>query len=267
MKGRADKGREEEEAPQSVEERYTQWKSLVPVLYDWLANHNLINFQKQPPHLQEVGAKFIHSALSTHYFVGFPMGSIPSKDKTLGVFFPSVLVLVDRVTWYLVLVGGGRDLTVLLMLRPFLADGIASLLVYLCMLITEITDFSPSDGAPSLSKQLTKAASASTFPSRQDDHFVSFNFLELFSVFRQTDGSCPNTLVIANCEIVKPRVAAAQHISQFNEESRSPFVKKFKTIIHPGEVAIRVVPVYIWWTILTTTIRMSDNPYCYLLEK
>ncbi|PHU24518.1 WD-40 repeat-containing protein MSI4 [Capsicum chinense] len=42
MKGRADKGREEEEAPQSVEERYTQWKSLVPVLYDWLANHNLV---------------------------------------------------------------------------------------------------------------------------------------------------------------------------------------------------------------------------------
>ncbi|KAF3647768.1 hypothetical protein FXO38_18514 [Capsicum annuum] len=93
MNGRTDKGRggEEEEALQSVEERYTEWKSLIPVLYDWLANHNL------------------------------------------------------------------------------------------------------------------------------------------------TDGSCPNTLVIANCEIVKPRVAAALHISQFNEESRSPFVKMFKTIIHPGE--------------------------------
>lgn len=26
----------------SVDERYTQWKSLVPVLYDWLANHNLV---------------------------------------------------------------------------------------------------------------------------------------------------------------------------------------------------------------------------------
>lgn len=83
----------------------------------------------------------------------------------------------------------------------------------------------------------------------------------------QTDGSVPNTLVIANCEVVKPRVAAAEHISQvlffyvlslssfffrnknhldvieslisqlqFNEEARSPFVKKFKTIIHPGEV-------------------------------
>lgn len=26
----------------SVDEKYTQWKSLVPVLYDWLANHNLV---------------------------------------------------------------------------------------------------------------------------------------------------------------------------------------------------------------------------------
>ncbi|XP_074361683.1 WD-40 repeat-containing protein MSI4-like isoform X2 [Apium graveolens] len=59
----------------------------------------------------------------------------------------------------------------------------------------------------------------------------------------QTDGTVPNTLVIANCEIVKPRVAAAEHISQFNEESRSPFVKKFKTILHPGEVnRIRELP-------------------------
>ncbi|GJR34544.1 retrovirus-related pol polyprotein from transposon TNT 1-94 [Tanacetum coccineum] len=58
-----------------------------------------------------------------------------------------------------------------------------------------------------------------------------------------TDGSVPNTLVIANYEIVKPRVAAAEHISQFNEEARSPYVKKFKTIIHPGEVnRIRELP-------------------------
>uniref|UniRef100_M1CBD1 Seven-transmembrane-domain protein 1 n=1 Tax=Solanum tuberosum TaxID=4113 RepID=M1CBD1_SOLTU len=30
-------------------------------------------------------------------------GSIPSRDKTLGDFFPFVLVLVDRVAWYLLL--------------------------------------------------------------------------------------------------------------------------------------------------------------------
>ncbi|KAJ3684732.1 hypothetical protein LUZ61_013896 [Rhynchospora tenuis] len=53
----------------------------------------------------------------------------------------------------------------------------------------------------------------------------------------------PNTLIIANCEVVKPRVAAAEHISQFNEEARSPFVKKYKTLIHPGEVnRIRELP-------------------------
>ncbi|KAJ6842265.1 nucleosome/chromatin assembly factor group C [Iris pallida] len=60
---------------------------------------------------------------------------------------------------------------------------------------------------------------------------------------RQTDGSVPNTLIIANVRIVKPRVAEASHISEFNEEARSPFVKKFKTIIHPGEVnRIRELP-------------------------
>lgn len=59
----------------------------------------------------------------------------------------------------------------------------------------------------------------------------------------QTDGTVPNTLVIANCEIVKPRVAAAEYISAFNEEARSPFVKKHKTILHPGEVnRIRELP-------------------------
>lgn len=40
-----------------------------------------------------------------------------------------------------------------------------------------------------------------------------FDFL-LPLYFYQTDGSVPNTLVIANCEVVKPRVAAAEHIAQ-----------------------------------------------------
>ncbi|KAG6489282.1 hypothetical protein ZIOFF_050551 [Zingiber officinale] len=57
----------------------------------------------------------------------------------------------------------------------------------------------------------------------------------LFSVI-QTDGTYPNTLVVANCEVVKPRVATAEHISMFDEESQSPYVKRIKTIVHPGEV-------------------------------
>ncbi|MCD7453819.1 WD-40 repeat-containing protein msi4 [Datura stramonium] len=123
-KERAEQGEEEP----SVDERYTQWKSLVPVLYDWLANHNLV--------------------------------------------------------W------------------------------------------------PSLSCRWGPQFEQATYKNRQRLYLSE-----------QTDGSVPNTLVIANCEVVKPRVAAAQHISQFNEEARSPFVKKFKTIIHPGEVnRIRELP-------------------------
>lgn len=111
-----------------VEDRYTQWKSLVPVLYDWLANHNLV--------------------------------------------------------W------------------------------------------------PSLSCRWGSQLEQATYKNRQRLYLSE-----------QTDGTVPNTLVIANCEVVKPRVAAAEHISQFNEEARSPFVKKHKTIIHPGEVnRIRELP-------------------------
>lgn len=114
--------------PPSVDDKYTQWKSLVPVLYDWLANHNLV--------------------------------------------------------W------------------------------------------------PSLSCRWGPQLEQATYKNRQRLYLSE-----------QTDGSVPNTLVIANCEVVKPRVAAAEHISQFNEETRSPFVKKYKTIIHPGEVnRIRELP-------------------------
>ncbi|KAJ6698883.1 WD40 REPEAT FAMILY [Salix purpurea] len=113
---------------QSVDDKYTQWKSLVPVLYDWLANHNLV--------------------------------------------------------W------------------------------------------------PSLSCRWGPQLEQATYKNRQRLYLSE-----------QTDGSVPNTLVIANCEVVKSRVAAAEHISQFNEEARSPFVKKYKTIIHPGEVnRIRELP-------------------------
>ncbi|XP_018472290.1 WD-40 repeat-containing protein MSI5-like isoform X2 [Raphanus sativus] len=50
----------------------------------------------------------------------------------------------------------------------------------------------------------------------------------------QTDGNVPNTLVVANCEAVK---------KQLNREACSPLVKKYKTIIHPGEVnRIRELP-------------------------
>ncbi|GFZ11748.1 transducin family protein [Actinidia rufa] len=133
MKDRGGKGQP------SVDERYTQWKSLVPVLYDWLANHNLV--------------------------------------------------------W------------------------------------------------PSLSCRWGPQLEKATYKNRQRLYLSEQARSSCSPHCTPTDGSVPNTLVIANCEIVKPRVAAAEHISQFNEEARSPFVKKFKTIIHPGEVnRIRELP-------------------------
>uniref|UniRef100_A0A2P2KLG2 Uncharacterized protein MANES_16G101900 n=1 Tax=Rhizophora mucronata TaxID=61149 RepID=A0A2P2KLG2_RHIMU len=125
----AGKTKEGKKAQQpSIDDKYTQWKALVPLLYDWLANHNLV--------------------------------------------------------W------------------------------------------------PSLSCRWGPQLERSTYKNKQRLYLSE-----------QTDGSVPNTLVIANCEVVKPRVAAAEHISQFNEEARSPFVRKYKTIIHPGEVnRIRELP-------------------------
>jgi histone-binding protein RBBP4 len=59
----------------------------------------------------------------------------------------------------------------------------------------------------------------------------------------QTDGKDPNTLMILNCEVIKPKVAAGDQIGRFSEDGRSPFVSKYKTLIHPGEVnRIRELP-------------------------
>ena len=35
-------GKKTKQEEQSVDEKYSQWKGLVPILYDWLANHNLV---------------------------------------------------------------------------------------------------------------------------------------------------------------------------------------------------------------------------------
>ncbi|THU72089.1 hypothetical protein C4D60_Mb04t08420 [Musa balbisiana] len=131
----------------TVDERYTQWKSLIPVLYDWLANHNLV-----------------WPSLSCRWGPQLEQATYKNRQRLY------------------------------------------------------------------LSEQASESRS------------LAFTII-LAAVMLQTDGSVPNTLVIANCEVVKPRVAAAEHISQFNEEARSPFVKKYKTIIHPGEVnRIRELP-------------------------
>ncbi|KAK3003042.1 hypothetical protein RJ639_018798 [Escallonia herrerae] len=135
--GRMRSGGGGERKATAVDEKYTQWKDLVPILYDWLANHNLV--------------------------------------------------------W------------------------------------------------PSLSCRWGPLLEETNFKTRQRLYLseqASYCLL-----FYSTDGSVPNTLVIANCEVVKRKVAAGDHIAHFNEESRSPFVKKYKTLIHPGEVnRIRELP-------------------------
>ncbi|XP_022844464.1 WD-40 repeat-containing protein MSI4-like isoform X1 [Olea europaea var. sylvestris] len=71
----------------------------------------------------------------------------------------------------------------------------------------------------------------------------TYKYPQHFYLGEQTDGSVPNTLLIAKCDVVKRRVAAAEHIAKFDENARSPFVKIWKTILHPGEVnRIRELP-------------------------
>ena len=54
-------------------------------------------------------------------------------------------------------------------------------------------------------------------------------------VSEQTDGTAPNTLQIVDFHIVQKRVASTDQMI-FDEEARSKFQKKHKTIVHPGEV-------------------------------
>ncbi|KAF7814144.1 WD-40 repeat-containing protein MSI4-like [Senna tora] len=58
-----------------------------------------------------------------------------------------------------------------------------------------------------------------------------------------TDGSAPNTLIATDCSVFKTLAASSSQITEFDEENRSPYVKRHKAIIHPGEVnKIREVP-------------------------
>ncbi|CAL9073092.1 unnamed protein product [Musa acuminata var. zebrina] len=178
----------------TVDERYTQWKSLIPVLYDWLANHNLV-----------------WPSLSCRYFsLLFLLPSFPPFSSFFG-FWAVARVFSYRSSWGPQL----EQATYKNRQRLYLSE--------------------QASESRSLAFTIILAGNAI--------HPCFGGATNIASVTLQTDGSVPNTLVIANCEVVKPRVAAAEHISQFNEEARSPFVKKYKTIIHPGEVnRIRELP-------------------------
>ncbi|KAK6153596.1 hypothetical protein DH2020_013235 [Rehmannia glutinosa] len=181
-------------AERSVEERYSQWKSLVPVLYDWLANHNLVDPNILLYFLQRNAAIYATLISETNvrgHIARLCNSSLPRLSY--GAYGRKICPSIKSSTHY-------PD--------PITLDG------------SEWPQWGP---------QVEQA----TYKNRQRLYLSE-----------QTDGSVPNTLVIANVEVVKARVAAAEHIAQvFNEESRSPFVKKSKTIIHPGEVnRIRELP-------------------------
>lgn len=58
-----------------------------------------------------------------------------------------------------------------------------------------------------------------------------------YSEQTEAGGSSPNTLIMANVDVIKPRVASADNVAfRWNERGKSPFVKRVKTIFHPGEV-------------------------------
>ena len=40
--GKAKEAKKAQQQQSTIDDKYTQWKSLVPVLYGWLANHNLV---------------------------------------------------------------------------------------------------------------------------------------------------------------------------------------------------------------------------------
>ena len=64
----------------------------------------------------------------------------------------------------------------------------------------------------------------------------------------QTEGTntagkpLPNTILVCQAEVLRPRVAATEHMI-FDEHSKSPILKKEKALWHPGEVnRMRCVP-------------------------
>ncbi|KAI3526064.1 hypothetical protein L1887_05239 [Cichorium endivia] len=70
----------------------------------------------------------------------------------------------------------------------------------------------------------------------------------------RTGGSVPNALVIATCDVVKLKVAAAEHISQFNEETRSPSHAELVLTGHVDNAELVGTFNIIWKSTFTTLI-------------
>ncbi|GER52384.1 transducin family protein / WD-40 repeat family protein [Striga asiatica] len=208
-------------AERSVEDRYTQWKSLVPVLYDWLANHNLV-------------WPSLSCRLSIYQHFDF-------APNLVGSFVCITIWYVMPIFICKMPVRGFGNQLMLVFHIPLLGL-LGVLLVFALHSVLKFLDFLGYVIGWRLPFWHIGQKVCCRVTARKNRRPTYKNRQRLY-LSEQTDGSVPNTLVIANVEVVKARVAAAEHIAQFNEESRSPFVKKSKTIIHPGEVnRIRELP-------------------------
>ena len=77
----------------------------------------------------------------------------------------------------------------------------------------------------------------------------------------QTDGTVPNTLVIANCEIVKPRVAAAEYISAvilllYDTFASSSVIFLF---LFFGRFSCEAMFVYFWFFIMSLFAQIFSS--------
>ncbi|KAK9855790.1 hypothetical protein WJX84_011228 [Apatococcus fuscideae] len=64
----------------------------------------------------------------------------------------------------------------------------------------------------------------------------TFKRMRKLYLSERTDGSEPNKLITMHASVCKPRVASAEVITGYQENSFSPYVKAHSVILHPGEV-------------------------------
>ncbi|URD72925.1 hypothetical protein MUK42_34877 [Musa troglodytarum] len=84
MGRRAQSGAEGERGGRvTVAARYAQWKSLVPVLYDWLADHNLVGASASSSNAQESPATAYDCNLIA--LIGFCVG-LRGPQATTGLY-------------------------------------------------------------------------------------------------------------------------------------------------------------------------------------
>ncbi|WIA34025.1 hypothetical protein OEZ86_012406 [Tetradesmus obliquus] len=90
---------------------------------------------------------------------------------------------------------------------------------------------------------LTWPSQACRWGPRLEDHTFRTKYRMYISEQTNPADVEPPKLLVADVDLVKPRVASTEAIATWNELSRCPYIKEAKTLVHPGEVnKIREVP-------------------------